>query len=127
VGGILSLRLTYTGVVLIASGAVLAGAELLSPSSLRSRTFWIALGITYIPFMIANGILTGLPVVIYDDSRNLGIRVGSIPVEDFFFSFAMLVASFIAFDGFESRRGRVSEPSPAQLESGRPRGAGDAP
>jgi lycopene cyclase domain-containing protein len=39
---------------------------------------------------VVNGLLTSLPVVIYDNSENLNIRVGSIPVEDFVYCLILL-------------------------------------
>ncbi|HAE21350.1 MAG TPA: hypothetical protein DCG47_03370 [Spirochaetaceae bacterium] len=94
----------------MAAALTLAASELLAPKSLRSRNFWLAMAITYAPFLLANGILTGKPVVLYDDKRNLGIRAGSIPIEDFVYSFAMLLLAFVLFDlfsaFFERRRER---------------------
>lgn len=59
--------------------------------------FYIAYLISLIPFLIINGILTGLPVVEYNNAHNLGIRVITIPVEDFgyfFFLFLMNVTIY---------------------------------
>lgn len=54
--------------------------------------FWIAYLICLIPFGIVNGVLTSLPVVLYNDSENLATRIGSIPVEDaFYFMFLFLL------------------------------------
>ncbi len=100
--GVALIGRTYTGVVLIAAALTLAASELLAPKSLRSRNFWLAMAITYAPFLIANGILTGKPVVLYDDTRNLGIRAGTIPVEDFVYSFAMLLLAFVLYDRFSA-------------------------
>jgi lycopene cyclase domain-containing protein len=109
-GGIALIERTYTGVVLIAAALTLIVSELLAPQSLRSRNFWLAIAITYVPFLIANGILTSLPVVLYDDARNLGLRVGTIPVEDFVYSLTMLVLAFALFDLFSAARQRRVEP-----------------
>jgi lycopene cyclase domain-containing protein len=100
--GIALIGRTYTGIVLIAAALTLAASEVLAPKSLRSRNFWLAMAITYVPFLIANGILTGKPVVLYDDTRNLGLRVGTIPVEDFVYSFAMLLLAFVLYDLFSA-------------------------
>jgi len=98
---------TYTAVVLVSAALTLVLGALASPATLRSRNTWIALGITYVPFVLANGILTGKPVVLYDDARNLGVRVGTIPVEDFVFSFSMLLASFVLYDIFGTAYARL--------------------
>ena len=94
----------YTGTVLFSVAAVLAALETLAPATLRSRNFWAALGLTYVPFLAANGILTGLPVVWYDPVRILGIRAGSIPLEDFFYSFSMLTLATLVHDVAGRRR-----------------------
>ena len=56
------------------------------------------------PFLLVNGILTGLldsvsPPVWYNDSENIGIRLMTIPVEDFFYSFSLLFLAgiFLSF------------------------------
>ena len=98
-------ELGYTATVLLSGGVALAVMEALDPATLRSRNFWVALGLTYLPFLVANGFLTGIPIVLYDDSQNLGIRVGTIPLEDFLFSFSMMALSVRVYDGVGRRRG----------------------
>ena len=92
-------ELGYTATVFLSVGLVLAALEGTAPATLRSRNFWIALGLTYLPFLVANGFLTGIPIVRYDDAENLAIRVGPIPLEDFLFSFSMLGLSVLVHDG----------------------------
>jgi len=53
--------------------------------------FWLTYLACLIPFFIVNGILTSLPVVIYSNTHNLGIRAGSIPVEDFIYQFDLML------------------------------------
>lgn len=45
--------------------------------------FWLAFVIQLVPMAIVNGVLTSSPVVWYNNAENLGIRIGTIPVEDF--------------------------------------------
>jgi hypothetical protein len=40
---------------------------------------------------VVNGLLTGLPVLIYNDQHNTGIRIGSIPMEDFFYNLLYMI------------------------------------
>ena len=96
--GIVFRDLGYTGKVFLSGGFVLAAMELTVPQTLRSRNFWIAIALTYIPFIVVNGFLTGIPIVLYNDAENLAIRIGSIPLEDFFYSFSMLALATMTHD-----------------------------
>lgn len=53
--------------------------------------FYRAYLVSKIPFLAVNGLLTSLPVVIYNNEENLGRRIYSIPVEDAFYSMLMLM------------------------------------
>ncbi|WP_418263136.1 lycopene cyclase domain-containing protein [Flavobacterium faecale] len=63
------------------------------------QTFFITFLIILVPFAIVNGILTGSfidePVVYYNDMENLGIRLGTIPVEDVGYAFSMLLMTLV--------------------------------
>ena len=51
--------------------------------------------ISIIPFLIDNGILTGMftpePIVWYNETHIIGLRIFTIPIEDLFYSFSMLL------------------------------------
>ncbi|HPR68125.1 MAG TPA: lycopene cyclase domain-containing protein [Kiritimatiellia bacterium] len=98
--------LTYTGTVFFSAAAALECLEGIAPATLRSGRFWLAMALTYVPFLAANGVLTGLPVVWYDDARILSIRAGSIPLEDFVYSFSMLALAAAVHDAAGRRRRR---------------------
>jgi hypothetical protein len=46
--------------------------------------------ITFVPFLLFNGLLTALPVVLYNPKEIWGVRAYTIPIEDFFYSFSLL-------------------------------------
>lgn len=65
--------------------------------------FYRAYLVSKIPFLIVNGILTALPVVIYNDNENLGLRIYTIPVEDAFYSMLMLMMVTTIYEWFKQR------------------------
>ncbi|WP_321996775.1 lycopene cyclase domain-containing protein [Draconibacterium orientale] len=66
------------------------------------RSFFITFIVILIPFLIVNGILTGSyingEVVWYNNSENLGLRVFTIPVEDFAYAFSMILYNFLLIE-----------------------------
>ena len=44
--------------------------------------FYITWAVCIIPFLLVNGIITGMPIVIYDNLYNTSFRIYTIPVED---------------------------------------------
>ena len=71
------------------------------------RSFYISFLVILIPFFIVNGILTGSfieePVVWYNNNENLGIRLGTIPIEDIGYAFVMLFSNIILIEKFKNR------------------------
>lgn len=90
-------RRVYTAVAMLSCAAFLSAAAIADPAMLGSRQFWLSIAITYLPFMIANGVLTALPVVTYSPGAVWGIRVTTIPLEDFFYNFSMLAFETLVY------------------------------
>lgn len=61
------------------------------------KKFFIGYAFSFIPFSLVNGILTGgftsAPVVWYNAEENLGIRLGTIPIEDSQYMMLMMLMS----------------------------------
>jgi len=72
-----------------------------------ARRFYLSFIIIFIPFYFVNGALTGSysaePVVYYDNNENLGIRLGTIPVEDSFYCFALLYSITLLFEYLKTK------------------------
>ncbi len=80
----------YTFTVLIFCAAFLSFATFYFFDFLNTNTFWFTILVSYVPFMIVNYILTALPIVIYSNNAIWGLRIITIPLEDFFYSFSMI-------------------------------------
>jgi lycopene cyclase domain-containing protein len=66
--------------------------------------FYLAYLVSLIPFYIVNGLLTSIPVVLYNNHQNLGIRIWTIPFEDHFYSMALLLMNIAFFEYFKLRK-----------------------
>jgi lycopene cyclase domain-containing protein len=80
----------YTAKALASCGFFLIVALLFDRALIKSKQYWIWLAICYVPFLIINAVLTALPVVEYNSKAIWGLRIGTIPLEDFFYNYAML-------------------------------------
>ncbi len=48
----------------------------------------------------SNGYLTGRPIVLYNPEYFLGIRLGTIPVEDFLYGFGLITITLVLWEYF---------------------------
>ena len=101
----------YTRSVMGLTALAWAALALLRPDLPRSGHFWSTMGITYLAFTLVNSILTGIPVVTYGEEAIWGVRIGTIPLEDFFYSFSLLSLNFLLFR-LVLDRGRRPSPAP---------------
>lgn len=71
------------------------------------RTFFPVFIVLLIPFFIINGFLTGSwiheQVVWYNDLENLGIRIGTVPIEDSVYALSMLLLIFFLMEKFKRK------------------------
>jgi lycopene cyclase domain-containing protein len=106
VAGVLNIDKLYTSVTFISTGAFLLFHQFVIRAGYMGR-FYLMYFVTLIPFFIVNGLLTGsfIPeeVVYYDNTQNLGIRLGTIPVEDMVYGLLMLLMNVTWFEFLKSR------------------------
>lgn len=99
--------MSYTALAVLAVvGAVLVDLLVLRTRLLGRRVFWTAYGIVLFFQLLVNGVLTGLPVVVYEPAAILGPRIGYAPVEDLLFGFAMVTLTLAAWVRLGRRTGR---------------------
>jgi lycopene cyclase domain-containing protein len=88
----------YT-VLAVASVIIVVLADRFLNTKLTSdKRFWIFWGIMFIVICVINGYLTWRPVVLYGEEYYLGIRLFTIPVEDFLFGFSLLTSNIIIWE-----------------------------
>lgn len=95
--GVFSIEKLYTSITFSSLSLVL----LFAPYIINLKIFLKSFVILLLPFLIVNGLLTGTliedQVVWYNNSENLSIRLGTIPVEDVFYAFLMLVLVMLGY------------------------------
>lgn len=65
--------------------------------------FYRAYIVCLLPFYIVNGILTSVPIVLYNNLETIWRRVGTIPFEDHFYLMSLLLLNTAFFEYFKRR------------------------
>jgi len=68
---------------------------------LRRKIFYLYVFVIFCFKLFVNGYLTGKNIVMYNPRYFLGIRLGSIPLEDFLFGFSMITMTIIFWEMFK--------------------------
>ncbi len=97
----------YTSTTTLLTAAFLMFHWRYIPGGYRGR-FYLAYLVSCLPFLLVNGVLTGGftkgPVVMYNPEEYLGIRLGTIPLDDFVYSFLLLLANITIFEALLGKK-----------------------
>lgn len=104
--GVLHHEQDYTFTTFLFLGIYLLIVGVLKSTFLTS--FLISYCITAFPFYLVNGLLTGswIPdqIVWYNDEEHLGVRLGTIPVVDFFYGMLLILMNISIFEWLRTKR-----------------------
>lgn len=66
---------------------------------IKTKNCWKVMGVMMLLTLIFDQLLTGLPIVFYDDTKRLGVELGYAPIEDFTYTFVVviLIGSILKF------------------------------
>jgi lycopene cyclase domain-containing protein len=88
-----------TIILLISVFAIVYFSKLCWP---RKKTALITFAILLPAMLIFNGYLTSLPIVSYNNSSILAVKIGSIPIEDFSYLIASVILVPAIFNYFKN-------------------------
>lgn len=91
----------YTATTFLLTAAFIAYLQFVERPTWLSR-FYLAYLFILIPFFLVNGILTGSfisqEIVWYNNTQNLGLRIGTIPIEDTFYGMLLILMNVYFFE-----------------------------
>lgn len=99
------MEYTYSAVLAALFAVILD--RILGTRLLARPAFWVFLTVMYGFKLLVNGYLTWRPIVLYGDGHSLGIRLGTIPLEDFLYGFSLLSITIIIWEFFLRRASGV--------------------
>ncbi|MEO7766023.1 MAG: lycopene cyclase domain-containing protein, partial [Ferruginibacter sp.] len=68
-----------------------------------ATSFLISFLLILIPFLIINGFLTAIPVVLYNNAENLERRIYTIPIEDVFYGMLLVMMDIAIYEKLLNR------------------------
>lgn len=109
--GLICFRKAYTASTFLSLSVLLVLIRFVANIKWLGKLFSIYT-VLIIPFFIVNGILTGTgpdqPVVWYDNTENLGLRLLTIPVEDLFYGFELILLNLFLYNWFNEHWQRTN-------------------
>lgn len=72
------------------------------------QSFYLSYLLILFPFMVVDGLLTGTftagEVVWYNNMETMNLRIGTIPLEDVFYGFVLILVNITLYEAFRRRR-----------------------
>ncbi len=96
-------RKEYTGLMLLALSCVAFLDALLHTELFVQTRLALYLLSLFVVTLIFNGYLTARPVVLYDEQYQLGVRLGTIPLEDFGYGFSLVLLVTIIYEKLKAQ------------------------
>ena len=71
--------------------------------SFNASSFLISYAVILIPFLMVNGFLTAIPVVVYNNAENMATRIFTIPVEDIFYGMLLALMNVVIYEKLQEK------------------------
>jgi lycopene cyclase domain-containing protein len=102
--GIVNYGKWYTFYNLLFNGVFLLSVLKIKWFRTHLTHFFLTFIISFIPMFIVNGVLTSLPIVIYNNRYFSNVRLHNIPIEDFSYFFLLLLLNILIFEKIKIKR-----------------------
>jgi lycopene cyclase domain-containing protein len=96
--------LAVAGVLL----AVIVDMFVLRTKLILNKKFWVFWYVMFVLIFIINGYLTWRPIVLYGEGHYLGLRLFTIPIEDFLYGFALLTLNISIWEFCSKKINKLS-------------------
>lgn len=99
--GVFHLGQLYTSVTFISCGSFMLFVYFWRKSFFKKfnfSLFLVSYSVILIPFLIINGFLTSIPVVLYNNVENMAARIFTIPVEDLFYGMLLILMNIVLLE-----------------------------
>jgi len=93
----------YSFIVFLLLGLSLLIHHFIIRSNYLGR-FYITWAVCIVPFLLVDGIITGWPIVIYNNLENTNVRIYCIPVEDLFYGMLQILQVVGIYEYLKQKR-----------------------
>jgi lycopene cyclase domain-containing protein len=93
----------YTFLAIVSVAAAVIVDWRLKTGLLKKPLFYLFLAVIAGFKLLVNGFLTSSMIVQYNPAHYMGLRIGSIPVEDFLFGFSMITIAVSLWEYFRRK------------------------
>ena len=92
--------LAIAGVII----SIIVDTLVLRTRLILNKKFWVFWIVMFVLIFIINGYLTWRPIVLYGEGHYLGIRLFTIPIEDFLYGFSLLTLNISIWEFYTRRK-----------------------
>lgn len=95
--GILFRKRGYTFLAMNSGAIYFAASGVLNPGIIAASGYLLSLMLSFAAFVVVNGLYTSIPTIFYNDEAILGIRIGTIPLEDFVYNLSYIGLTYTIY------------------------------
>jgi lycopene cyclase domain-containing protein len=99
----LNIHRLHTSITFISLAFLLILHQFIFKSNYLGK-FYLTWLVCFIPFLLVNGILTAMPVLIYRNPDILNVRIYTIPVEDVFYGMLQILLVITVYEYLKRKR-----------------------